>query len=322
MDLLLAVLALAAESPPTSDSAAPPAAAAAPAVPPAKPAAEMCAPLDAATVTGWFDQWNLALASLDVDKVAARYWPDAVLLANAGTTPRTSPKLIHDYFSQLLMQHPRARLESHHVQIGCNLAIDAGRYTFSLMNDAGSISDLPAIFTLVYQYRNGSWKILHHDSAALTDGAAPATPHPDPAALAAAAHAVSGESHGPEPSAKKLKSRRMAKVDVARDGALTKSSSGRSSWSVMFLNQTGSPDVEDFYPKEARARGEHGVIALRVCADPHGALAGDPEILKTSGSADLDAAAASWARAAHWVPATENGSAVEGCTKVSVQFGS
>ncbi len=304
MVLILAVLALAAESPTPSAAAAPLAA-----------TAEKCAPIDAATVTGWFDQWNLALATLDVDKVAARYWPDAVLLSDAGNTPRTSPKLIHEYYSQFLMQHPRGRIESHHVQIGCNLAIDAGRYTFSLMNDAGSVSDLPALFTLVYQYRNGSWKILHHDSAALRDGAIATSARPDPTATSSATAAA-----GAAPARTRL--RRTAKVEAPRDGAVRSASSEHVSASVMFLNQGVSPDVADFYPKEALARGERGVVSLRVCADPHGALAGDPEILKTSGSADLDAAAASWARAAHWVPATENGSAVEGCTKVSVQFGS
>lgn len=326
-------------------------------------AAEHCAPVDAATVSGFFDQWNLALASLDADTVTARYWPDAVLLASASGAPRASATLIHDYFVQFLAQRPRGHIDSRSIQVGCNLAIDAGSYTFSMMGANGEVSETPALYTFVYQYRNGAWKILHHHFSMLAEpGAAPLTvvspmlsaPHKpktlhSPAATGTAAAAPPtaaantpaaatsspaapggpapdnkdsrAEASPSAPAAPKPKARKLANVVVARETRPEDKESPRSSWSPMFLNQAGTPEVDDFYPKEAREQGAHGVIGLRVCSDPHGRLAGAPEVLKTSGNADLDAAAREWAKAARWIPATENGSAVEGCTRLSIKFG-
>ncbi len=291
-----------------------------------------CAPIDVAGVTRLFDEWNLALASLDPDAVAARYWPEAVLLASSSNEPRTSHLLIREYFSHFLGEHPRAHVDSRSVQLGCNLAIDSGSYTFSLMSETGSVSELPARYTFVYQYRDGAWKILHQHSSLMPDsGAAPNAPGgPEVAAFPIAAGVFAGTAKGTGAAAAAAapsgaaahKSKRIAKVENTRETQTPPDGSPRTSWSAMFLNQSGSPDVEEFYPKSAQADGERGVISMRVCADPHGRIAGDPQVLKGSGHADLDAAAEQWARAARWIPATENGSAVEGCTRVSIQFGS
>jgi outer membrane biosynthesis protein TonB len=45
-----------------------------------------------------------------------------------------------------------------------------------------------------------------------------------------------------------------------------------------------------------------------------------PEIIESSGSEQLDAAAQDWANAADWIPATRQNAAVEGCTRVRVEF--
>jgi uncharacterized protein (TIGR02246 family) len=112
--------------------------------------------------------------------VAQRYWSDAVLLPTVSNTPRTNPGAITDYFEHFLPKRPRGHIDTRTVQSGCNLAVDMGTYTFSLMDDKGTTSQVAARYTFVYQYRDGAWKSLHHHSSAMPEGmlsAADAKPH-------------------------------------------------------------------------------------------------------------------------------------------------
>ena len=98
-------------------------------------AAESCATLDAKSVAALFDDWNFALSSLDANQVVQRYWPNAVLLPTVSNTPRTNAAMIGDYFEHFLAKRPRGRIDTRTIQGGCNLAMDVGTYTFSLMDD-------------------------------------------------------------------------------------------------------------------------------------------------------------------------------------------
>jgi uncharacterized protein (TIGR02246 family) len=264
---------------------------------------EPCAPIDKAGVTTLFDGWNLSLATLDPDSVAQRYWNDAVLLPTASNTPRTGPAMIRDYYAQALGRRPRGRIDSRTVQVGCNLAIDMGTYTVSEMGPSGALSDVAARYTFVYAFRNGEWKIAHHHSSAMPElpGAAPETPAP-------VARTTSVKPGAKREDAGKAGQGAAGEKPLALDG------------SRLFLNKDASPDVMEFYPPEARAKREAGKVALRVCADPSGAVVGEPKVLKSSGHDRLDVAARRWAQAAKWVPATVNQRTVEGCTEVSAAF--
>jgi uncharacterized protein (TIGR02246 family) len=125
-------------------------------------ARENCATLNAADVATWFDQWNLSLASLNPERVTQRYWQDAVLLPTLSNTPRTSSGMIKEYFEHFLVKHPRGRIDTRTIQLGCNLAIDMGTYTFALMDEQGHASEVAGRYTFIYQHRGGAWKILHH----------------------------------------------------------------------------------------------------------------------------------------------------------------
>lgn len=259
-------------------------------------AEEACAAIDRTAVASLFDGWNLSLASLDPDTVSQRYWDDAVMLPTLSNTPHTSPAMIRDHFVHFLERHPRGRIESRTVQIGCNLAFDVGTYMFSEMNESGALSEVAARYTFVYAFRNGEWKIAHHHSSAMPEvpGAAPA---PRPAMHAAAATGRKLGGHD-------VKDTKVVGTDGSR----------------LFLNREASPDVMEFYPPDARAKREAGKVALRVCADPDGAVVGEPKVLKSSGHDRLDSAARKWAQAAKWVPATSNLRRVEGCTEITAQF--
>ena len=248
-------------------------------------AKEDCARLDSADVAGWFDQWNLALATLNAEQVAQRYWQDAVLLPTFANTPHTTTTMIREYYQGFLEKHPRGRIDTRSVRLGCNLVIDMGTYTFSLIDGTGHTSDVPARYTFVYQYRAGAWKILHHHSSAMSGDAKPEKP---------------------------------ARRSGWREGVVN--ARAPIGGSQPFLNPETSPNVTDFYPPEARARGEQGAVAMRICTGPSGEMSKAPEIIESSGSSELDSAAQDWATAASWIPATRQNSAVEGCTRVRIEF--
>ena len=139
-------------------------------------AAEPCTTLDDESVAALFDDWNFSLSSLDAAQVVQRYWPNAVLLPTVSNTPRTNAAMIGDYFEHFLAKRPRGRIDTRTIQSDCNLAVDMGTYTFSLMDDKGTTSEVAARYTFVYQYRDGAWKILHHHSSAMPEAGANAAP--------------------------------------------------------------------------------------------------------------------------------------------------
>jgi uncharacterized protein (TIGR02246 family) len=258
---------------------------------------ENCASVDAAEVARWFDQWNLSLASLSPERVAQRYWQDAVLLPTLSNTPRTSTAMLKEYFQHFLDKHPRGRIDTRTIQLGCNLAVDMGTYTFALMNDQGHTSEVAGRYTFVYQQRGGAWKILHHHSSAM----------PEPVTTGSKAVDNKRPGHG------------------GKGGGTARSPSAAPKapsigGSQPFLNADNSPNVAQFYPPEARARGEQGAVSMLVCTGPTGEIDRIPEIVESSGSQELDAAAKEWANAANWIPATRQNTTVEGCARVRIEF--
>jgi uncharacterized protein (TIGR02246 family) len=291
-------------------------------------AAESCATLDAKAVAALFDDWNFALSSLEASQVVQRYWPNAVLLPTVSNTPRTNAAMIGDYFEHFIAKRPRGRIDTRTIQGGCNLAIDMGTYTFSLMDDKGVTSEVAARYTFVYQYRDGAWKILHHHSSAMPESGANTTPADAHAAAAPSPAAAKPVHEVPVAAPKVAPERPKAKgKDAAKQAAHPAPAAAKSTAvpkvdasSEMFANLASSPPPSKFYPPEAARHKEHGTVNLKVCADDAGALAGTPEIVTSSGSKLLDEAARSWASAAKWVPATLNHERVEGCALVDVVF--
>jgi uncharacterized protein (TIGR02246 family) len=291
-------------------------------------AAEPCVTLEPKAVAALFDDWNFALSTLDASQVVQRYWPNAVLLPTVSNTPRTSAAMIDDYFEHFLAKRPRGRVDTRTIQGGCNIAMDVGTYTFSLMDDKGVTSEVAARYTFIYQYRDGGWKILHHHSSAMPEGAAGAMPaeahasiekpaapaKPPPAVQAKPAHEPTAVR--PKASKDAPKGSSQAAVPAAKPAAAP----AAETTTAMFANLASSPPPSKFYPPEAAKKKERGNVNLKVCSDDTGAVAGAPEVLRSSGSKLLDEAAQSWARAVKWVPATVGRRRVEGCTQVDVTF--
>lgn len=132
-----------------------------------------CVAVDSATIEGLFTRWNESLATLDPDKVAANYWEDGVLLPTVSNDMRTSRPEIKDYFTKFLTMKPQGTIDERVIKLGCNSALDAGIYTFSLEKD-GKPAKVQARYTFTYEYRDGSWKISSHHSSAMPEATAPA----------------------------------------------------------------------------------------------------------------------------------------------------
>jgi uncharacterized protein (TIGR02246 family) len=114
-----------------------------------------------------FTGWNRALATLDANKVADRYAPDAVLLPTVSNQVRTDRAGIVDYFEHFLENHPQGTILKSHVKfLNRNAAIDTGTYRFSL--DGGERT-VDARYTFVYERIGGKWLIVNHHSSAMPE---------------------------------------------------------------------------------------------------------------------------------------------------------
>lgn len=282
-------------------------------------AAESCVSLEPKAVAALFDEWNFALSSLDAAKVTQRYWPNAVLLPTVSNTPRTDAAMIGAYFEHFLAKRPRGRIDTRTIQTGCNVAMDMGTYTFSLMDDKGMTSEVAARYTFIYQYRDGGWKILHHHSSAMPESGASAAPAEAHVANDKPPTAAKPTPESPKGKNKDREARKTAN-QPEKPSEKPQDSGKPEDRTPLFANLTASPAPAKFYPAEAAKHKERGNVNLKVCADEDGALAGTPKIVLSSGSNLLDEAALTWARAATWVPATLNRRRVEGCTQVFVAF--
>lgn len=102
----------------------------------------------------------------DGASVAQLYQPGALLLPTLSAENRSNPEGIGDYFGHFLERQPNAEVTSHSVFLGCNQAVDAGSYRFSLHDPEESVE---ARFTFVYGFDGENWRILHHHSSLAPD---------------------------------------------------------------------------------------------------------------------------------------------------------
>lgn len=126
-----------------------------------------CALISKSEVQSLFDRWNRALQSQDPEQVAQLYSRQAVLLPTLSDQPRTDHDSIVDYFSHFLEKQPQGEISQREVLIGCNMVQDAGLYTFCFAD--GSCSK--ARYSFIYVLEDGEWKISHHHSSLMPEGA-------------------------------------------------------------------------------------------------------------------------------------------------------
>ncbi|MCX7050548.1 MAG: DUF4440 domain-containing protein [Proteobacteria bacterium] len=106
-----------------------------------------------------------ALATLDPEKVVARYADESILLPTVSNTPRLTPDARRDYFQMFLTKKPQGRIDSRLIKIGCDTALDAGVYTFTF----GDGSEVQARYTFTYSWSGSDWLITSHHSSAMPE---------------------------------------------------------------------------------------------------------------------------------------------------------
>ena len=121
-----------------------------------------CSPLDERQVEGLFESWNQALATGDPAQVAHLYGDHALLLPTLSSELRETPEAITDYFNSFLARHPSGSVTHRQIRLGCNGAVDAGTYRFTLHDPEATVE---ARYTFVYGLEDGQWRILHHHSS-------------------------------------------------------------------------------------------------------------------------------------------------------------
>lgn len=139
--------------------------------------AEACARIAPQQVAALFDRWNAALKTGNPDAVTRDYAPDAILIPTLANEPRIGSKAIRAYFVDFLKKQPQGVVNERSIRIGCNFALDAGTYTFTLKGgQPGSTTQVPARYTFLYEPRGGQWLIVHHHSSAMPEPAPSARP--------------------------------------------------------------------------------------------------------------------------------------------------
>lgn len=121
-------------------------------------------------IASLFDRWNDALQTGDVNAVTDLYAPNAVLQPTVSNKVRNTPDQIKDYFEHFLPLKPLGKINYREIrQLGSNVAMDSGVYTFTLNEADGKVRHVQARYTFVYELVDGQWKILNHHSSAMPE---------------------------------------------------------------------------------------------------------------------------------------------------------
>lgn len=256
-----------------------------------------------------FRNWNLALASLDSARVAALYWPNAVLLPTVSNVPRTDSATITDYFDHFLRKFPRGTVVKRVTYHDCNVSVDAGLYDFSVMDPAGNASTVSARYTFVYTYKNGEWKIQHHHSSAMPepiganaksghDGSSHDDAHHD------AHDAAPARSPQSESSTAEKKSARIAETAGER-------------LRIQLKSTTRTPS--SFLNVEQRRKVGRETVGLKVCAASRDGERSF-EISDAAPHDEANDAAVAWAKASRWSVSGNPSAERPACAQVVVRF--
>lgn len=253
----------------------------------AKANASSCTVANDEALADLFRRWNLALASLDSSRVAALYWPDAVLLPTVSNVPRTDTASIKDYFVHFLQKFPRGQIVKRVTHHGCNASIDAGLYDFSVMDSSGNASVVSARYTFIYTYRDGTWKIQHHHSSAL----------PEPTSLRATADS-NAATHA-EVGHESVKPAVVTGDKPTAAATAMSESSASGATRARILLDSAPRSATSYLNVEQRRKVGRETVGLKVCATS--VEAGRSfEISDAAPQSEANEAALSWARAARW----------------------
>ncbi|HPY41038.1 MAG TPA: SgcJ/EcaC family oxidoreductase [Thiolinea sp.] len=113
-----------------------------------------------------FDRWNKSLQTGDAKQVVANYYEKSILLPTVSNKPRLTAEEKEDYFHHFLEMQPAGKIDSRHIQIACDTALDAGLYTFKMKKTG---KEVKARYSFTYKWTGQDWLITSHHSSALPE---------------------------------------------------------------------------------------------------------------------------------------------------------
>ncbi|MEI6633189.1 MAG: SgcJ/EcaC family oxidoreductase [Chlamydiota bacterium] len=142
------------------------------AVPPKEPASrlvthsERCKPASEVEIAALFDRWNQSLQTGDPSKVVANYAERSILLPTVSNKPRLTPAEKEDYFRHFLEKRPSGKIDLRQIEIGCNMAVDSGLYTFTFAKTGEVVNGR---YSFTYRWDGSKWLIISHHSSAMPE---------------------------------------------------------------------------------------------------------------------------------------------------------
>jgi uncharacterized protein (TIGR02246 family) len=127
---------------------------------------ETCKATTEQEIGALFDRWNRSLQTGDPHQVVANYAERSILLPTVSNKPRLTAAEKEDYFHHFLENKPVGRIDSRTVEIGCNMAVDAGLYTFTFGTTGAQVR---ARYTYTYKWDGRQWLITSHHSSAMPE---------------------------------------------------------------------------------------------------------------------------------------------------------
>ena len=127
---------------------------------------EHCRPASETEIAALFDHWNQALQTGDPHKVVALYAEKSILLPTMSNKPRLTPAEKEAYFSHFLEKRPSARIDLREIEIGCDMAVDSGLYTFTFAKTGEVVSGR---YSFTYRWDGSQWLIVSHHSSMMPE---------------------------------------------------------------------------------------------------------------------------------------------------------
>lgn len=132
-----------------------------------------CQPVTETEIAGLFTRWNDDVKGGDPKRVVENYAADSILVPTVSNQVRQTAAEKQDYFDHFLADRPSGTIELSDIELGCNMAVDSGLYTFAY---AATGQETQARYSFVYRWEGDDWKIVSHHSSGMPEpGAAAGT---------------------------------------------------------------------------------------------------------------------------------------------------
>jgi hypothetical protein len=123
-----------------------------------------CKSITDGEVAALFERWNDALKSGVARNVLARYAEPSILLPTRYHAVRLTPGQKLEYFTDFLKNEPSAVIDMRFIDRSCNIAVDAGLYTFTF---AATRDKVAARYIFTYHWNGTDWLIKSHHSSVI-----------------------------------------------------------------------------------------------------------------------------------------------------------